>query len=60
MVIQNMYHSLMENEVLGGWYVTVILAKSQSLTKNNYPIPLWILIALSYKDTPKYVLSIHM
>ena len=55
MVIQNMYHLLMENEVLGSWHVTVILAKTLSLTKNNFPTPLWILITFSYIDTPKYV-----
>ena len=51
MVIQNMYHSLIANEVLGIWHVTVILAKSQPLTKNNYPTPSWIAFIFTCEDT---------
>ena len=39
--------------------MTVILAKSQSLTKNNYPTSLWILFTLSNMDTPQCTLPIY-
>ena len=44
---------------VGSWHVTVILAKTLSLTKNNFPTSLWILFILSNMDTPQWILPIY-